>query len=429
MKIAQWAQRFGSFLARCYRIIRETIFGFIRNDDYLKASALTFYTLVSIVPFLALAFGIASGFGFENYLEEELKQTFDEQQEVIGYAIKFAHSLLQNVRGSVMAGVGLIALFWTNISMLNNIENALNDIWKVRQPRSWSKKLGEYFAVMIICPLFFVLSSSLSIYLIAEIAQTAKENRIVEFISPYILLLYQAVPFVLSILLFMVVYLFIPNVRVQAKPRIFSGIVAGIAFQLWQWAYFKFQVELSNYNAVYGTFAALPLFLIWLQVSWLIVLAGAELAAHIEHDPSYLSSGPPTQKKEVSQKVVALLILHRCIRAFTHGAPAPTAFEIARDLGLPLPIAQEILYIMIEENLLLEVIIQGSSKIGYHPSRDAKLYTIRDVCNAVEKHMSWQVPVEISSTLKQIQNSLETFDETLKDSPANLTMLQLNFPR
>lgn len=279
---------FGTFIVRSYRILWNSALAFSRNEDSLKASALTFYTLISIVPFLAVTFGIATGFGFEQFLENEIKSYFKEQEEVITYAIRFARSALQNAKGGVIAGVGLIALLWTNLSLLATIENALNDIWHVRQPRSWAKKLTDYLAVMIICPIFFVVSSSVSVYLMTQLAETAKESHLLELMSPFLLFILRLVPFFLSVLLFVVMYLFIPNVRVRVRPRIIAGIFAGIAFQCWQWIYIRFQVEIASYGAIYGTFAALPLFLVWLQVSWLIVLAGAELASHIENETVFL---------------------------------------------------------------------------------------------------------------------------------------------
>lgn len=420
-----WLRKIGSWFVKGSRIAWDAATAFSRNNDYLKASALTFYTLISIVPFLAVAFGIATGFGFEQYLENELKQAFEEQEDVIIYAIKFAHSLLQNTKGSVLAGVGVIALLWTNLSMLGSIENALNDIWRVRQPRSWAKKITDYLAVMIICPLFFVVSSSVSVYLITQITVTAKESRIVEIVSPFLLLLLKLVPFFLSISLFIVIYMFIPNVRIRARPRIIAGILAGIAFQLWQWVYIKFQVEISSYGVVYGTFAALPLFLVWLQVSWLIVLGGAELAAQIENDVSSGRNERNASFNKATPKQLGLLILCKCIKAFSRGEPPPTAFELARDISIPLLSAQQMIDILEDGGVLVEVGIKGDTRIGYQPSRDARLFTIKSVCDAIEKQISVITPIKSSETLHQISEYLDEFDRILDTSQANINLSQL----
>lgn len=409
---------------RLKRIVWNSIDSFIQNNDILKASALTYYTLISIVPFLAVAFGIATGFGFDKYLEKELKVTFEEQQDAIGYAIKFARSLLQNVKGSVIAGVGIFALFWTNLSMLASIESALNDIWKVKQPRSWAKKFTDYLAVMIICPLVFVVSSSLSVYFITRITETAKANKIVELVSPYLLFGLKIVPIILSILLFVVIYLFIPNAKVNTKPRVLAGVLAGITFQLWQWIYIRFQVEITNYGAVYGTFAALPLFLLWLQVSWLIVLAGAELAAQIENEMAYKEHAA-SDKIDISADELAVLVVHRCFQAFKKGEPPPTAFQIAQEQGISLMAVQSIVEILEMHDVLVQVGVRGTSKIGYQPSKDAPLFTIKNVCDAVNKHNQWSVSVQKSKALKQIVEACEEFEKITEKSKANLTLDQL----
>jgi membrane protein len=413
------------FFKRTYRIVWSSVVAFIDNNDYLKASALTFYTLISIVPVLAVAFGIAKGFGFEKYLEEQLREVFKEQKEVIGYAMEFANSLLQNARGGVIAGVGLVTLLWTNLSMLGNIESALNDIWKVKKPRTFTKKLSDYLAAMIICPIVLVVSSSLSVYLMTQITETAKESRLLEAMSPYLLLPLKLVPFILSSLLFIVIYLFIPNVRITTKPRIWAGILAGIAFQLWQWVYITFQVGISNYGAIYGTFAALPLFLIWVQVSWLIVLAGAELAAHIENEMSYLDIDNPERVREVSPKELGLLVLYRCIYAFSKGLPAPATLQIAQELGISVMSAQKIIDILVDGEVLVEVGLKSQSEVGYQPRKDARLFTIKGVCETIEKELGWVVAVENSDALRQVSYCLHDLNETMENSNANISMESL----
>lgn len=413
------------FFTRTYFILKHSVVAFIENNDYLKASALTFYTLISIVPALAVAFGIAKGFGFEQYLEKELREVFEEQKEVIGYAMQFAMTMLQNAQGGVIAGVGLITLLWTNLSMLGNIENALNDIWKVRKPRSFSKKLTDYLAAMIICPIVLVVSSSLSVYLNTQITETVKENPYLEVMSPYLLFLLKLVPYVLSSLLFIVIYLFIPNVTIRTAPRVWAGIIAGFAFQFWQWIYITFQVGISNYGAVYGTFAALPLFLIWVQVSWLIVLAGAELAAHLENELSCTEYKAPNLIRRVSQNELGLLILHLCIQAYSKGEPAPTSLQIAQALGISLMVAQRMIYLLEEGEILTEVNLKGESFYGYQPRKDARLFTIQGVCDRIEKELGWVVSVEKSATLEQISDCLQEINRAAEASEANITMEML----
>lgn len=406
------------------RIIVGSVLGFINNNDYLKASALTLYTLISIVPFLAIAFGIASGFGFAEYLETELTHLFEDQPEMISYAIQFARSLLQNAKGSIIVGIGLIALLWANLSMLGSIESALNDVWHVKKPRTWAKKFTDYLAAMIICPIFFVVSSSLSVFLITEITQTAHQSQLLELMSPYLLFLLKLTPILLSIFVFIVIYIFIPNTHVRPQPRIIAGFIAGVAFQLWQWIYIKFQVEISNYGAIYGTFAALPLFLIWLQVSWLIFLIGAELGAQIENEMSH-GIGNHTDKRKISQRELGVLILHRCCKAFAAGETARTTLQLANEFGTPLFSTQQMINILEEGGMLAEVSLKGKYVVGYQPSRDAKLFTIKSVCDAIDSQTDWHVNVENSPLLEKINDCLKDFDEKAAASSSNLSFSEL----
>ncbi len=415
------------FITKVARVLWASAYAFVQNQDALKASALTLYSLMSLVPFLAVAFGIAAGFGFEDYLEVELKNLFQEQKTAMGYAIEFARHSLQTAKGSVIAGVGLLALLWANLSMFSSIENALNEIWWVKQPRTWSKRFTDYIAVMIICPIFFVVSSSLSVYLITQLTETARDNRFLEWVSPYILLLLRAGPYCLSILLFMVIYTFLPNVKVRLFPRLITAILAGAAFQLWQWIYIRFQVEISAYGAIYGTLAALPLFLIWLQVSWMIVLGGAEIAAHFENE--WISVYGPNQNfREVSYKKLGLLILQNSIHSFYMGEPPTTAQKIVGIFGISLLTAQRTLDLLEESGLLVEV--TGKSRyLGYHPSKDARLFTLKDVCNALEEKVGWKVTIKDTPELAVIESSLQEFDQLARTSSQNFDLGQLNVSR
>lgn len=425
--MAAWTKSIHSYWQRVYRVLVNIAGGFIQNEDYLKASALTFYTLMSIVPFASVTFGIATGFGLQRYLEKELFTLFEEQKEAMQYVIQFAHSLLLSAQSGVVAGVGLITLFWTSFSMLGSIEQAINDIWKVKKPRTWYKRATNYLAVMILCPIFLVISSSLSVFVLTQITETAKANPILELVSPYLLVAFRIIPVLLSILLFTIIYLFIPNVKMQPVPRIVAGIIAGIAFQLWQWLYIKFQVDIAHYDAIYGTLAALPLFLIWLQISWLIVLAGAEIAAQMENELSYGALPASNGHRVVSQRELGLLIVRHCIHAFSVGEHPPTALQIARELGAPLLTTQQMLDILEEGEILVEVGGRRTPHIGYQPSRDVRLFTVKEVCDVIEKHTDWSITVRSSSVVNEIVKYLQEFERIMENSSANVSLDKLEY--
>ncbi|MGE5196848.1 MAG: YihY/virulence factor BrkB family protein, partial [Anaerolineae bacterium] len=254
-----------SFFIKIIRVIYFSIRSFYKDECYLKSALLTFYSLIAIVPFLALAMAIAKGFGFEIFLQEQILQTFKEQKDILNIAIHFAYSLITHIKSEVVAGLGVIFLFFSIFGLLENTEKSLNEIWKIKRKRSYLRKVIDYLAILIVCPIVFTASSSLTIFLSTHLDKTLQAFPILQDIYSYFISFFKILPFILSWLLFSLLYLFTPNTRIRFKPRLFAGFLAGTLFQLWQIGYIEFQLSISSYNAVYGSFAALPLFLIWLQ--------------------------------------------------------------------------------------------------------------------------------------------------------------------
>lgn len=403
-----------SIWKRMLRVLYDAGRGFIEDDCYAKGSALTFYSLLSIVPVLAVLFGIAKGFGFEKALELEINQRFAEQRELVDKFIEFAYSWLRNTQGGVIAGIGTIALFWSVLGLLSNIETALNAIWKIPLSRPYSRKISDYLATMVICPIFFVTSSSITVFLSTEITETARGNILLEAVSPVLLFILQLFPYFLSWVLFTFVYLFMPNTQVYLRSALIAGIIGGTIFQLWQWIYIRFQIGASSYGAIYGSFAALPLFLIWLQVSWLILLAGAELAFEIEND----LFRPFRHLVPLSSKAAALLITFRCIETFVQGNPPQTDRTLAHELGISLNHLHTLLEALQRERILSAVSYRNKT-IGYQPARAIESITFSKVCNAIDKSHDILASVEDSAPLKKIQAYMTYTDKILEESANN----------
>lgn len=408
-----------SFWKRIIRILYDAVRGFIEDDCYSKASALTYYSLLSIVPLFAVLFGIAKGFGFENALESQIMEQFSDQKELVNKLIEFSYSTLQNVKGGILAGIGTVALLWSVIGLLNYIETSLNGIWKTPISRPYSRKISDYLSALVVCPIFLVTSSSINLFLITQIEETAHNNVLFEAISPFLVSLFKLFPFFLSWILFTFVYYFMPNTKVYFRSAIIAGILAGTAFQLWQWIYIKFQIGAASYGAIYGSFAALPLFLIWLQVSWLILLAGAEIGFEIENDLFI----PFRQPITLSSKAVALLVTFRCIEAFVKGNPPQTDRSLAHELGISLNHLHFILEALQKEQIL-NAISYRNKMIGYQPARAIESITFTLVCNAIDKHNELQASALESEPLNKIQNYLAQTHQLLEDSSMNTPIFQ-----
>lgn len=406
------------------RFLLTTIKNFWLDDCYTKASTLTFYTLQSIVPFLALLFGIAQGFGFQDYLETLITKSFKEQKEVVGYAIQLARSTLVHIGGGVIAGVGVLLLFWTNITLLGYIEVVFNYIWKIKTGRTLFRKVTDYLTTIVLCPLVFVVSSSVTIYLKAKIRHL-QEYQSLETISTSLLFLFKFSPYVLSWLLFFLLYYLMPNARLKIWPRVVAAILAGSLYQLWQAVYITLQIQIFNYNVIYGTFAILPLFLIWLQVSWLIGLAGAEIAAQLERmSYSHELQSSSDKLEEVNQYQLALLVMHFCMESFYSNKGPCNAVQIALSGKISLDHVQKTLDLLTKGELLVSIETHEGD-VCYLPLKDPNEFTIKKICAAVAQETDSLYRVESSPSLNKISQALHEFDQQITTVGGNIKLKNL----
>lgn len=264
-----------------YLLLKRSLTEFFNQNCYLNALALSYYTLLSIVPLLAVAFGIAKGFGFEELLEKLVRENFYQNPEFADKVIQFANSMLEHTHGSVIAGFGVLALFWSINGLLSSFEKIVNQIWHVPESREWSRKIPDFLALIILFPIFVIMTSSFTVFIIQHLVSIANETGTLDTFKNVIYFIYYFLLLALSWILFTFIYLFIPNRRVPRLAAMIAGILAGTSFQILQWTYVHLQVFLSSYNAIYGSFAAIPLFLLWLEFSWLITLAGVEISYQI----------------------------------------------------------------------------------------------------------------------------------------------------
>jgi membrane protein len=275
------------FLVKQLRILILTARGFRKDKCNLSASALTFYSVLSIVPVVAMAFGIAKGFGFQNILEKQLLEKFQGQEEVMNRVVSFARSLLENTKGGIIAGIGIIFLLWTVIKVFSQIERSFNDIWEVDTSRTLGRKFSDYLSIMLISPILFILSSSVTVFITTQITAITQKIALIGMFSPVIFLMLKLIPYGLIWILFIFMYILMPNTKVNFASGLIAGVIAGTIYQIAQWGYITFQVGVAKYNAIYGSFAALPLFLIWIQLSWLVVLFGAEISFAYQYVDTY----------------------------------------------------------------------------------------------------------------------------------------------
>jgi membrane protein len=395
----------------------------------LRASALTFYTVLSIVPVAAMAFGIASGFGFEQRLEKELLENFSRQEAVVSRVIEFAHSLLANTQGGLIAGIGVAVLFWTVIKVLGNIESSLNAIWEVEKGRSIGRKIGDYLGMMIISPVLVIVSGSATVFIKTQVTAITQDVSILGAFSPMIFTALKLLPYILVWILFSVVYLVMPNTRVRISSAVTAGVIAGTLYQLVQWGYINFQVGVAKTNAIYGSFAALPLFLIWLQLSWLIVLFGAVISSAWQHVDEY-EFDPACKRMSISlNRLVYLGIVQWLVKRFCDGEPPSTPREIAAALKVPLPMVRGLTAALSETGILSNVrpnaepgapSLQAAEDDGaFQPGRDVNLLTVKAVVDAMEHRWCHTIAMASAPALEGLSEVLAQMDGLVAASPAN----------
>ena len=381
-------QSLSPFQAGIVKLIKIVILStqsFSRDLCPLRASALTLYSLLSIVPVIAMLFGIAKGFGFEKILEQWLIEQAPKQDTLIFQLISFARNQLDSTKGDVVAGIGVVVLFWTIISVISNIEESFNYIWKIGKGRSIKRKFSDYLSLMLLAPVILIASSSITVFLKAKITWLVTFIHLPAYGTWLVIQVLSLSPIMLLIGLFSFMFIFMPNNKVDLRVGIIAGIVTGIFYNLLQWAYLSLQIGVSSYNAIYGSFAALPLFVVWLQIGWMIVLMGCEVAFFLQNYEIYSTNNQYSHLSTSLKKVIALQITHLIIKNFSQLNKASTAAELATKLAIPDTIIRAILLKLIASHLIVEFNNQDELETYYQPAVSINILTVAYVIKALEQ--------------------------------------------
>jgi membrane protein len=408
-----------SFTLNLMRVLILSIRGFDEDKCNLRASALTFYSLISIVPVIAMAFGIAKGFGFEKILEEQLHDKLAGHEEVLAKVIQFSHSLLENTRGGLIAGIGLVVLFWAVLKMLGQIEHSFNDIWGIKERRTVGRMFGDYLSLLLVCPLIIILSSGMTVFITTQVTLIMQKVAILGAFSSTALFLLKLLPYTLLWGLFTFLYIFMPNTKVRFLSGLIAGVIAGTVFQVVQWGYIAFQVGVAKYNAIYGSFAALPLFLIWLQLSWLIILFGAELSFAHQNVDTYEFEPDARQASRRVKILLSLQITHHLIQNFIRGEKPLTDWNISHRLEIPIRFVNEILFDLVKSRILSVTQTEKNGERGYQPALDVNVLSIQYVIEALERRGINSMPFAHAPEVDALSALMEAFGKTIEKLPEN----------
>lgn len=413
------------FLLQQLRVLVLAYRGFKEDNILLRSSALTFYTLISIVPIIAMAFGVAKGFGFDEKLNNIIQSYFSNQEQVSELLLKFSHSFLDNAKGGLIAGMGLILLFWSVMKVLGNIELCFNAVWGINTPRTLIRKFTEYLSIMLIAPVFIVFASGLTIFLSSATSDLLDQNNAFFLLGPVIRFLIKLSPYVLIWLLFAFLYVAIPNTKVKIKYALIAGIIAGSGFNLLEWAYFSFQIFAVKANAVYGSFAALPLFLVWVQSSWTIVLFGCEIAFAGQHVKRYEYEKEVNSISIAHKRKITLIVLLKLNHNFNSGQPAWSADQLCESLKLPVRLVQGILNELVTAEVLTEVTNEKLDSTRYTVARELNHFKISEIIALLEENGSDDIPVKNKELWESINNALVALQTELNKSDKNVKLQDL----
>lgn len=407
-----------SFFIKSLRILFLSSKGFFKDECYLKSAILTFYTLISITPFLAILLAISKGFGFDVFVKNSLLSIFKEQHDVLAKIFEFSNFLILYLKSNVIIAIGILFLFFSIFGLFENIEKSLNFIWKIKKKRFFLTRIVNYLAVLITMPILFALSISLTIFINSALIKTVSNISFLKNILESAALV-NFLTLILVCILFSIIYLFIPIGKIFFKSRIFAGFLAGIFFQIWQIIYITFLVKIASYNAVFGSFAAIPLFFIWLQINYAIFYFCAEIAAQTEDDKFYSKSKSSDTFTNVDEKIISLLILSLLTQNFLVNKPSLRIDELSDKLGISFFSLRSALYILEKNEIIIE------KRNHYRLVNNPELLTINKINDLIDDQSISKFEAKITSSLQLISQKTKKLNEIAFSSKENITLKEL----
>lgn len=398
LKIGIWhvpTENMSPWRAVFYGIVKKlilTIRFFTASRVMSQASALTYSTLLAIVPIMAVVFAIARGFGYNKYIELWFRDALKSQPQAADTIVEFVNSYLVHTKSGVFLGIGLVFMLYTVLMLVSNIEGTFNDIWQVKKQRSIFRTFTDYLAMLLLCPIVIVLTSGLSIF-VATVADNLPDMLL---LGPMVRFLISLLPYFLMSAMFIGLYIFMPNTHVHIRSAIVPGILAGVAMQWLQLFYIHSQMWVSSYNAIYGSFAALPLFMLWMQISWTICLFGAELC-YTNQNLDYYDFN--TKTSDISHRyriMLCAIIASRICRRFDTGGRPYTAFVLREETGIPIRIVNDLLYAMIEANLIIEITSDEKGEASqFVPAENVENLSLGVMIDRLESKGCWKIDLPL----------------------------------
>lgn len=374
-----WELPHDTLWSRIVKTANLSMRSFLDRGLQQKSMALTYSTVLAIVPAFALVFAIGRGFGFQNLLQDELYSFFPAQRQAIGTALSFVDSYLSEASKGVFVGVGLIVLLWTLISLLSGIEETFNSIWDIKKNRSMAQKFTDYIAICLLVPILMICSSGISIFM----STTLQSGLHIFLLTPFINTILEATPLLLAWMAFATSFCLIPNTKVSFKYSAISGAICAIIFQILQLLFVNGQIYVSKYNAIYGSFAFLPLLLIWLQLSWLILLFGCVLTYSMQNVFAFNFLGDMSRISHDYMRKITVIVMAVILRRFEDGGRPYTRNDISTAYDLPIRLVSRVLDRLKACGFVYEV-LEDHNETGFAPAVDNDKLTVGELFERID---------------------------------------------
>lgn len=363
------------------KTINLSVRSFMSGDLQSQSMAMTYRTLLAVVPSLALLFAIGKGFGLQGVLSDELFKLFPAQRQAITYAMSFIDSYLSSYSEGLFVGVGIVFLLWTLISLLGSTEDVFNRIWGVKQGRPFVRKLIDYTAMLFFLPVLMICASGINV-LVSSTLQTILHWH---FMTPVVHWMLEVVSWILTWLFFGLMYLVIPNTKVKPINAMIAGVFAGTGFLLLQWVFVSGQMYVARYNAIYGSFSFLPLMLIWCQLTWLIILTGGVVCYSSQNIFQYSFNSEIDNISGTYERNLLLAIGCLVVQRFENSDGPTTLPYMVKNYNFPPKLCTLLCDRLVRAGIFSVVIIDEKHDIkGYQPSVDPKVLSVAYVTKKVD---------------------------------------------
>lgn len=368
-----WSDTRNTFRVNFIKTTSIAVKSFLSTDIQTQACAMTYRTMLAVVPALALIFAIGRGFGFQNLLQDELYQIFPSQHAMISYTLSFVDSYLNQASEGLFVGVGLVFLLYTIISLLINMENAFNLIWNVRQGRGIWRKISDYTAMLLILPVLMICGAGLSVFLSSSLQQVFHFS----FMTPILKIGFEIGSFLFTCLFFAAAFMMIPNAKVRFVNACLAGLFTGTGFTVLQWLFVSGQLYVAKYNAIYGSFSFVPLFLLWMQLVWVIIMSGALICYASQNIFQYSFSEQIHNISRDYYEKVTIAITSVIVQQFVDKQPPLTQHDLISNYGIPPQLVSLITSRLCDAGILSVVVVDEQREItGFQPAIDPSAITL-----------------------------------------------------